>query len=594
MAIDSISHNDVVLIDISKHVSKEVDLTINYNTTTTGGTDTAAGGSYTFSPVSHTITGASGIAPSNIEGNYRFTLTIAEGSELIPGIGAGDFKIFDSSNNDVTSDYDDNGQLSVRSSGDTVHIDLRPNGFLMPSSDSTITIRPTKNIVQTPPAITPVDYRVKASSLTRIVTENPTYASQNIGIGKWNIFSEKISAATTSTSGILLVQFKYSIDRKSNADDQQRYSKWSNASNSVSFINSSDTELSLATSGTYTDINGDSQTITGPYEVEIAGSKSILTVSLLLNTANIPANKKVGEIEVRAGVSNKEDIANETTAGVFTKEQACLMESLTNFSYWNTDFSTDKPKIGAYVVSEGGPIVKGSVGLYHKDNDAGKIYHMDVQTSTNRIIEILNLCSYNTGYKDLNASFNATKTFGATKVLLGSGVSDVPASLQNDNPGLISLLKISSNNFTNGVQGGVFPEDIRVRFRLTFEPWDSSNSMHDFFNLEHGFKIENYNSSPYNIEIKDQTPYKITNSYAEYDVTFLTTQSQGFMQLYNIYVNPKSNDPYGEAEVGDRLFNLNVAIVADFPISTNVNRLSEDEFPGGLYSIANMQYTKGD
>lgn len=590
MQIDNLAHNDVVLLDLAKFVSKEVDLTINYNTTTTGGTDTAAGSSYSFSPASYTITGASGLAPSIIQGTYRFTLTIASGSELIPGIGTGDFKIFDSSNNDVTSDYDDNNELRVAASGNTVYIDLKPKGFLMPSSDTTITIRPTKSIVQTPPAITPVNYRVKANSLTRVITENPTYVSQGLA-GKWNIFSEKISAATTSTSGILLVQFKYSIDRESNADDGQRYSKWSNASNSVSFINSSDTELSLANSGTYTDINGDSQTITGSYEVEIAGSKSILTVNLLLNTANIPANKRVGEIEVSAGVSNKEDIANETTAGVSTKEEACLMESLTNFSYWNTDFSTDKPKAGAYVVSEGAPIVQGNIRLYHKDNDAGKIYHMELQTPTFRIIEILELCSYNTGYKDLNAAFYVSHQ-GSNKATLYSSVSDTSIENQNGNTRLKHNIIIHSNHFDSNNQTSVgFPDDIRVRFRLTFSQWDSSNSMRDFFNPEHAFKIEN--DQPNGIAIKDQNFVKMTNEYAEYDVTFDVTGITSFSNLYAIYVNPKSNDPYGGLEVGKGLFNLNIAVVSDFPASTNINRLSEGKYPGDLYSFVNLSYSKG-
>ena len=60
-------------------------------------------------------------------------------------------------------------------------------------------------------------------------------------------------------------------------------------------INLKDTELSAATAGTYTDINGNSVTVAG--QIELNDARTELTVNTLANINSVPA-KQLGKIEV--------------------------------------------------------------------------------------------------------------------------------------------------------------------------------------------------------------------------------------------------------------------------------------------------------
>ena len=133
--------------------------------------------------------------------------------------------------------------------------DFKPGTFNMPSADTTLTIRPTKAIVQT--FVQAVDYQVHAVNLVRELGVTDFMAQGvNFTPSPWPIFKNKYSNKTTATSGTKLIQFFYTIDRRSNQPDQQKFSKWSNTNNSITFIGGSNTELSLATAGSYAPIQG--------------------------------------------------------------------------------------------------------------------------------------------------------------------------------------------------------------------------------------------------------------------------------------------------------------------------------------------------
>lgn len=414
----SVDHNDNVFIDLTKFVGKDIDLTIAYNATTTGGTDTAAGSAYTISPsTSHSINGVAGLVPTT-ESKYTYTLTIALGKELIPTIVAGDFVLYDSSNNDVTSTYNNDDTLDIRTAGDKVYIDFKPKSFNMPTSDTTLTIRPTKAIVQT--TVASVNYSVIATDLFRVVsTDSFVYGSELVS-GKWPIFANKVSAKTTATTGTKLIQFKYKINRLSDVfNDHQKFTKWSNSDNSIVFNNGSDTELSLATSGTYAPIQGgDNITVTGGFEVDndASASTSTLTVNILLNTANIPSGKTVGTIQINAGVNIQQDVKHKTSLPQVNKPTACAQTNYYDFGYWNTDFTRQYPKVGAWVVqghhtasNTGGHISLPVGKLYIKDSVVNKIYLMNLDTG--RIAEIQELCAEEPNPVLIeNARFNASET----------------------------------------------------------------------------------------------------------------------------------------------------------------------------------------
>lgn len=399
IAINSVDHNDNVYIDLTKLVGKDIDLTIAYNATTTGGTDTAAGSAYTISPTtSHVINGVAGTTPGDVESIYSYVLTIASGKELIPTIVAGDFVLYDSSNNDVTSTYNEDGTLDLRVAGNKVYVDFKPKNFTMPTSDTTLTIRPTKAIVQT--TVASVDYSVMFRNPNRVLsTDSFLKKGSTYGTGTWRVFEPIVAGRITDTSGTKLIQVQYKINRR--LQDDQQFTKWSGSDNSITFEGGSDTELSLATAGTYTPYyGGDDVTVTGGFEVEesAAGATSTLTVNLLLDCSAIPAGKQLGVVTVNAGVSLQQDVKNKATFGAINKETACALTDSYEYGFWNLDFTQKEPKVGAWVVSQyvSGSQIGGDLPIaygypYIKDNILGKIYHINVNTG--RIQEILDLCA---------------------------------------------------------------------------------------------------------------------------------------------------------------------------------------------------------
>ena len=560
IAINSVDHNDAVFINLSDFVGKDIDLTIAYNATTTGGTDTAAGSAYTIAPTtSHVINGVAGLAP-NSDAKYTYTLTIASGKELIPTIVASDFVLYDSSNNDVTSTYNNDGTLDLRTAGNKVYIDFTPKKFNMPTSDTTLTIRPTKAIVQT--TVASVDYSVLASELIRVVSTDSFLYGGDLVSGKWKIYSNKVSAKTTATTGTKLVQFKYKINRLSNADDDQRYTKWSNTDNSISFIENSDTELSLATAGTYAPIDGGSNvTVAGGFEVDndADSGSSTLTVNILLNTANIPSGKKVGIIKVNAGVDVKQNLKHKATLPAINKDTACKLDTTVDFGFWNTDFTSQKPKVGAWVAqsyhagsSSGGHISHKVGSPYIKDTVVNKIYQIDLNNG--RIQEILELCAEEPKANTVdNAQFNRgailpferdfTSLFGIPKQ--SSTYNAMQKGWEVYNPVVLSNYKELMNNnnvSTYGVLENVkmniilsgLTEDALDKYQgsiLAPSNYSSTNRfLFDSTNLD-GEYTKTYNGI--NSSINIVFLLKVANGVSQGDVSYIAQHVFSSMPTYN-------------------------------------------------------------
>jgi len=521
--IASVDHDDEVFIDLADYVGKNVTITTTFNATTTGGTDTSSGGLYTITQASpNTINGSAGL-PASTNSVYTYQLAIASGKELIPGTTADDFDIFDSSNNNVTSTYNDDDTLDLRQRGSNLFIDFKPGRFNMPDADTALTIRPTKAIVQT--FVQTVDYQVQAKNLIRVLGVNDFMSQGGNFAAAWPIFKNKISNKTTAASGTKLIQFTYTIDRRSNQPDQQKFSKWSNTNNSITFIGGSNTELSLASSGSYAPIQGGSNiSVSGGFEVTNNSStyQSILTVNILLNTANIPAGKKVGLIDVNAGIDFKENVKNKTTLPAATQKAAEALTKNLDYGYWNLDFSTSKPKVNAWVAPGydpgtgfGGSISLGPSGPFIKDTALNKIYR--INTGTGRIQEILDIkanipthianlipnMNFFEGPRGFINSFAFGDSFRTTDVLDAKWVFQTPTQVANAK----SLFENA-----NTVRGQDL-KDIGIEMRIEGLTEEALNKYQGSFHTRHirkgrtltGGEMEskkNYNGNNSSIELK--------------------------------------------------------------------------------------------
>ena len=314
--------NKIVLI-LDSVVNDQVTLTIDYNTTILGGSATS---NYTkTAPVSaFTIQGAAELLAS-AEREYLFTLTPTSGYEFINSINGADFEITDGSDV-VTSTYALNDKMKVVLEDNLLKVGFITKPFNLPSANKTIYVRPKKQIAQA--VVVSSNY-----SLTYIV--NPSYYEDYL-VDNGRILGPLTNAANQN----FLFQKTFKVDREG-----RYFSAVFNDDISTHQITLLDTELSSATAGTYTDINGDSITVTGP--IELNETKTELTVNTLANISSQP-EKQLGRVRVRfsirgAGAALKISLAE---GGCDTKNTYQKGKYV-----WNTDGTADIPKIGARVTN---------------------------------------------------------------------------------------------------------------------------------------------------------------------------------------------------------------------------------------------------
>jgi len=267
IAIDDITTDNKIVLILDKIINNQVVLTIEYNNTILGG---AATTNYTDS-ADFTITGAAGLlAPALKE--YLFTLTPSSGFEFIPTVNGADFEITDGSNV-VTSTYALNDKIKVVLDNNLLKVGFLSKDFNLPVANKTISVRPKKQIAQ---------------SVNIVPNYSILYEFTDPSDEKFTT-SKLQGTLTNSANQNFLFQKTFILDR----NDINCYQYIFTTTGHV--INLKDAELSAATAGTYTDINGNSVTVAG--QIELNDARTELTVNTLANINSVPA-KQLGKIEV--------------------------------------------------------------------------------------------------------------------------------------------------------------------------------------------------------------------------------------------------------------------------------------------------------
>ena len=310
--VNMVSDNKGVLT-LDSVVNEEVTLTFDYSNITTDSITTT---NYSFvpSPTTYSVIGAKNLlADPNDE--YLFTLTPALGYEFLPNLNSNDFTIVDASNNNVISTYCEDAELKFLIDDDTVKIGFRSAVFNLPESTQTVTIRPTKQIAQLITVVS--DY-----SLLYIHLDNED-----------RLFTTKLilGSLTDNTNQNFLFQKTFVIDRSVTENDD--YTKVFKTSGHT--INLLDNELTLASAGTYTDINGDSIVVTD--YIEINDNKTELTLNILANINAVP-DKQLGRVEFDFATEESYEVVQIIPGDCYTT-QAPIYARLFNLDPLNKDFA---------------------------------------------------------------------------------------------------------------------------------------------------------------------------------------------------------------------------------------------------------------
>lgn len=271
--IDKVTSDNKIILFLTDFLNEQITLQLGYSNVTAAGVTTT---NYTFSPSStYSIVGPSGLAPQTIENEYLFTLTPSGGFEFINNISSNDFEIIDGGNNNVTAIYALNNTVDISVINSELVVKITPNSFNMPLANETINIVPKNQVTQSIQA--PLsDYSLVYSPLDN----DDRLFTKKLILGK----------LSDSSNQQFLFQKTFVIDRilTQNFD----YTKIFSVSGHV--INLLDNELSLATAGTYTDINGNSVTVTD--YIELNTNKTELTLNILANINAVP-DKAIGTVE---------------------------------------------------------------------------------------------------------------------------------------------------------------------------------------------------------------------------------------------------------------------------------------------------------
>jgi len=277
--INSISENVTGVIRLEDIINLEVDLTVAFSKTIAGG---AATSNYNFTPSNYTITGAAGLTHSEPVGSNAksiFTLTPTNSHSFIRTITNDDFGVYDSNNNDVTSTYALSDRMNIIFQDGNMIVSFNLDEFNLPLTDQTITVRPKKEISESTPVVT--DYKVVFNA----ADAKDVYNVKSITVGSLD------SAANSN----FLFQAEFEIDRTSNIGDRFK-SYFKDSGHTVTPV---DSELTAATAGTYTDINGNSVTVAGG--VEINNNKTKATINILANVSAVPS-KLLGSVNISLGI----------------------------------------------------------------------------------------------------------------------------------------------------------------------------------------------------------------------------------------------------------------------------------------------------
>jgi len=368
-------------LNLNNFVNKIVTLTFAY-AADTGGTETVgSSGNYTAVVGSfNSPQTRQGVTNSFANAVDTFiVLTCNSNNEfedsLTPPNATTKFKLFDSSNNDVTEEFTDKKEIAynVDTVNNTATISLRTIGFNFPAANTTLTVRPTAPIVRTPVAVTNnftftienlYGLAVKAPSIGTNLDEikelrskqfvgsstgKPWIARDSRGGSKNLINGPKSTKTITETSSDAnlrrLAQFEYTFNRAADylrlEEGFSRICKFGNASTysssyTLTGIGSASSYFELAPNGnsTQTDINGASKTITGPFEISNNGTTIVVNV-LLKIAAITTAQVSSAEAKLQVALDMEEDVKIVSGNIKNTKDEACKSSTKLNTLIWN-------------------------------------------------------------------------------------------------------------------------------------------------------------------------------------------------------------------------------------------------------------------
>jgi len=322
--IDNISVDNKAVLMLDNIINKDVTLTVEYNKTILGGATTS---NYTDS-ANYTITGPANLL-ANAEKQYLFTLTPSSGKEFIPTINASDFEITDGSDI-VTSTYALDDRIELILDNNLLKVGFITKPFNLPSASKTISVRPKKEIIQTTVVVS--DFSILYELTDKSDEDFTTSTLQG--------------TLSNNANQNFLFQKKFTIDRTNTKHFRKIFTSTGHT------IDLKDSELTAATAGTYTDINGDSVTVTG--QVEVNNKKTELTLNTLANINSNPS-KQIGRIEL--------DLKTQTSGSgyigfqvVYLQPGNCNVEVIKGYKTRGLLYTSDPlrttPKIGDYLMHD--------------------------------------------------------------------------------------------------------------------------------------------------------------------------------------------------------------------------------------------------
>ena len=349
---DNFVEDENFYLDLDKFLNKNVTLTIAYSATIAGGSATSNYSitGYQGASIPYTIVGPANKTHST-QANYYFTLTASGSYKPKKGILT-PFKIYDASNNDVTATYAENSRVSFGSyagaSTPQLHLGFKNVAFKMPSTNQTITIRPTEEIFE---AQSGVEIRALLLFKTRIEAsgfEIPNGGSRalkgapQVPSTKWAERADKwagiIPNSTTPATMILrgdgggaspTAGWMVSLSKPTAFSDFNTGRYWINDGSAGNKLlqhiltipdnlfywwdpDVTDTSkynltnlgsyFSKASAGSYTDIFGNSKSVASTFEVSDNGKT--LTANMLVNFNNNAVGLEVYYPEILTTVNN--------------------------------------------------------------------------------------------------------------------------------------------------------------------------------------------------------------------------------------------------------------------------------------------------
>jgi hypothetical protein len=608
---DAINFNELVTINLDSFVNRKITLTIGYS-------DINQGTDYTGSFINNlsTIQGIAGSTNSSLNSiQYKILMV---GKQLLDGVGEdalqpNEFRLYDAlvDGNDVTETYDDNNELYLTLNDVTVGatITLQPSAFIFPNADATLYIRPSRDITEDLPVTLPNDFIVEVTGISpeselypheggTQLWQKPVFRGSAISPVLWpnGHFSSRRSDVITEVSNVVntkrLVQFVYEIDRTIIDTRSLHVSKWAPYSNnnySLLLVNSNIIEE--AASGTYTAIDGNSVTVTGPYVITNNGLT--LTVNLLVDIEYVTTNSETftslvirTAIDHRASSYPRSGTEGESEQFVFsTKNEACNATSdPLIWKVYNTDGKTGNPKVGSFISGNLSPVSISSnspikifvprlgqhirvplENRYFKDFTNSKIYKLD---NRGVIEDIMDLCTSSDDSAVPIKGIINVYPLDIQRSSLGANVSDVDFDSQSQFQGITkSFFEYRIKMRFDGEypwQVGTATEDVFFTIRLKLQDFTGQNdSFFDWFNPIHAFKVENDNNTIRSFDIVN-----FNDDYVDIKVTFASKNLNGIDDTFKLYVNPKKG---AISPLSDRsIFNLYVDVVLDFPEETNM------------------------